>query len=40
MELMDGQRLILERRAEVLREILKKGSEDILLLTEISKEAA
>lgn len=40
MELMDGQKLILEKRAEVLRENLKNRTDDILLLTEISKEAA
>ena len=40
MELMDGQKLILKKRAEILRENLKNRTEDILLLMETGKEAA
>jgi len=35
-----GRRLILERLAEAAKENLKNRTEDILLLTEINKEAA
>ena len=40
MELMDGQRLILERLAEAARENLKNRTEDILSLTETDKQTA
>jgi len=40
MELMDGQRLILERLAEETRDNLKNRTDDILSLTETGKKTA